>query len=368
MILFLHQFDLDLAGGSGTYLRLLVRAFTAGGRTVEVVAARRPDRYGCTSYELPFKFTLTFGPQRRPGERTFDDFSMAELHTLAADAAEAVEEQVLAGGTRPELLLVNHISLPADVARRLSERWRVPYRLISYGTDTQLLLEGPRYVEWLRPAVERAERIFAISGFVANQLQGCFAGTDVRVLGGAVDTTVFRPVAADGRADRLAYVGRLVTEKGLWTLLEALDRLDPRLALDVVGEGPLSEPLREAALRRPNGRLNLLGYLPPEGVQEVLGRSVALVVPSLWQEPLGLVVLEAIACGVPVIATEVGGIPEIVEHGRTGLLVEPNDPEALARTIALLVSDLSLRQRLRDHCLTKTTIPTPSDLAAKVLA
>jgi glycosyltransferase involved in cell wall biosynthesis len=368
-ILFLHQFDLDLAGGSGTYLRLLVRALKEAGHGVDVVAARRPDRYGCTTYALPFDFTLTFGPQRRPGERTFDDFSMTELRALSARVVESVEQQAFDAAAPPDLLLVNHVSLQSDVALRLHERRGVPYRVISYGTDTQLLVDDARYVKWLRPAVDGADRLFAISRFVADQLQSLFpAATAPIVLGGAVDTGVFRPVAQDGAFSRITYVGRLVTEKGVWTLLDALRRLDHHVVLDVVGEGPLAGPLQDAVDRMAHAQVNLHGYLPPDGVRAVLARSAALVVPSVWEEPLGLVVLESMACGVPVIASAVGGIPEIVHHNRNGLLVEPADAAALARAIARILGDPALRQRLRDYSLTQTTIPSHTDLAARILS
>jgi glycosyltransferase involved in cell wall biosynthesis len=360
-ILFLHQFDLDLAGGSGTYLRLLTAPLIAAGHCVEVVAARGPDRYGLTTYALPFDFTLTFGPQRRAGERTFDDFSIEVLQELATQAAASLEEQAF--GAAPDLLLVNHVSLTAAVAHLLASRHDVPYRVISYGTDTQLLLQEPRYVDWLRAPVEQAESVFAISEFVAGQLRGLFPSTPVTVSGGAVDTTVFHPVAQTQGASRIVFVGRLVSEKGVDTLLEALDLCEQHVTLDVVGEGPLGESLREAA----GERVNVLGYLPSPGVREVLAGAAALVVPSLWEEPLGLVVLEAMACGVPVIATAVGGIPEIVQHGRNGLLVRPGDSAGLAQAIDRVVGDPSLRARLRDHCLMSTEIPSQMDLAARLV-
>ena len=102
-------------------------------------------------------------------------------------------------------------------------------------------------------------------------------------------------------------------------------------------------------------------------MREVLVRSAALVVPSAWEEPLGLVALEAMACGVPVVATAVGGIPEVVEHGRNGLLVAPEDPDALAGAIRRVLDDDALRGRLRRHCLTESAIPSHTDLARRVL-
>jgi glycosyltransferase involved in cell wall biosynthesis len=370
-ILYLHQFDLDLAGGSGTYLRIVTSALMAGGHHVEVVSARRPDRYGLTTYALPFDVRLTFGPQRRDGERTYDDLSAAELRCLAVSAVEAIEEHVLTDGHRTapdvDLVLANHISLPAEIARQLRARHGIPYRVISYGTDTQLLERDPRYVEWLSPAVRDADRVFAISNFVAQQVRAAIPRAEVDVLGGAVDTAVFYPAEGDETTDRIVFVGRLVSEKGVWTLLEAVGRLDG-VTLEIVGEGPLMGPLREAGGRAPlEGQVCLRGYLPPAELREVLVRAAVLVVPSLWEEPLGLVVIEAMACGVPVVATAVGGIAEMVQHGRNGLLVEPDDPDALATAIRRLLDDPALRRRFREHCLSAGRIPTPADVAEKVL-
>ncbi len=367
-VLFLHQFDLSLAGGSGVYLRALSAALTELGHQVEIMSARRPDRYGCTKYALPFDFTLTFSSERRDGERTLDDFSVGQLRSLGESVAEAVEAQVFAQ-QHPDLLLVNHISILADAAFTLRERHGIPYQLISYGTDTQLLLRQRRYRDLYGRAMAAADRMFAISGFVASQIRAVVPEARVEVIGGAVDKEIFRPAAEPGQSNRIAFVGRLVTEKGIWTLVEAVKGLSVSVELDIVGEGPLLPTLRDVVEREAmSTRVNLLGYLPPERICEVLVRSGLLVTPSIWEEPLGLVVLEAMACGVPVVASSVGGIPEIVQHNLNGLLVKPGDPDALARAITLIIDDPRLRGRLREYCLTRTRISSYRDLAAKMLA
>jgi glycosyltransferase involved in cell wall biosynthesis len=331
------------------------------------MAARQPDRYGCARYALPFDFTLTFGPERRDRERALDEFSVDQLRSLGEGVVAAIEEQVFRR-QRPDLLLVNHISMLAGVALTLRERHGIAYRLISYGTDTQLLLRESRYCDLYGPAASAAERVFAISGFVASQVRAVVPEARVEVIGGAVDKAVFRPAAEAGQSDRITFVGRLVGEKGIGTLVDALKRLSVPAELDIVGEGPLLPMLRAAMEREATSkRVNLLGYLPPERIREVLVRSGLLVTPSIWEEPLGLVVLEAMACGVPVVASSVGGIPEIVQHNVNGLLVKPGDADALARAITRIIDDPRLRSRFREHCLTRTRISTYHDLAVKVL-
>ena len=152
-----------------------------------------------------------------------------------------------------------------------------------------------------------------------------------------------RPDAAPygGREPRLVCVGRLIPVKGHAVLLRALARARetvPELALDLAGTGPLEGELRAlAASLGLDDAVRFLGYVAP--VQPAIERAAAVVVPSLG-EGFGLVALEAMERVRPVVATRVGGLPEIVRDGETGLLVPPNDAEALARAFVELASDL----------------------------
>jgi glycosyltransferase involved in cell wall biosynthesis len=366
-VLFLHQFDLNLAGGSGIYLRSLSRALAGLGHRVEVVSARRPDQYGCTTYQLPFDVTLTFGPEKRAGERTLDELSTAELQAWAARAVEAIEAEAFRQGA-PDLILANHINLMARVGWRLGKKFGVPCRIISYGTDTPLLLREERYRDLFVEAACQADRIFAISAYVAREVAATVPGGRVEVLGGAVDDELFYlPERLPDATRRIAYVGRLVTEKGIGTLLAAFEKQTAATALTLMGEGPLLGPLetwlRDSPLR---DRVTLMGYVPPNRLRDLLLGAALLIVPSTWQEPLGLVVLEAMACGVPVVASAVGGIPEMIQHGVTGSLVPPGDPDALAAAIDRLLGDPHRYREMR-QLLRRTTVPTYRDLARRVV-
>lgn len=120
------------------------------------------------------------------------------------------------------------------------------------------------------------------------------------------------------------FVGRLSEEKGLATLIDAFKRLGPQARLRAVGEGPERRRLDGHA------RLKPMGSLPRDQVAQQMRAAQALVVPSIWPETFGMVVIEAFASGTPVIASRIGALAELVDHGRTGLLVPPNDAQALA--------------------------------------
>ena len=141
-------------------------------------------------------------------------------------------------------------------------------------------------------------------------------------------------------APRLAIVGRLIPIKGHDVLLRAVARARerlPGLTLEIAGDGELEQELRATAIRLGlDDAVTFLGRVAP--VDPVLERAEVVVVPS-FGEGFGMVALEAMERGRPVIASAVGGLPEIVDEGRTGLLVPPGDVEALVRAIAELADD-----------------------------
>jgi glycosyltransferase involved in cell wall biosynthesis len=367
-ILMLHLFDLDLTGGSGTHLRAVRHELHEWGHDVEVVSARFPDRFGCTDHPLPFAFTLTFGPEVRPGERRLEDLGDNEFGELVTCTVTSVLER-FRDRQAPDLVLVNHISLLAVVASRLCQQWGKPYRIISFGTDTDLLRRAPRYVSHLAAPTAGADRLFAISGFVSREIQALLPVHRVDVLGAAADKHLFSPDTAAGYWQPvITYVGRLVTEKGLWVLLDAMERARHVERLDIIGEGPLYAALqRRLQQAGPGFPVALVGTLRHEELRPRLVSSAAVVVPSTWQEPLALVVAEALACGVPVIASDVGGIAEMVVDGVNGLVVPPGDADALARAVDRISGNKAFAQQLRRGCVERTRVPSYSDVARRLI-
>jgi glycosyltransferase involved in cell wall biosynthesis len=173
-----------------------------------------------------------------------------------------------------------------------------------------------------------------------------------------VDLSVFRvdgPVAPRGRSPRVVVVSRLVERKGIGNVVAALAHL-PDVELVVaggaapVGGAPTADPELErlrgvAAEHGVADRVSFLGPVPRDDVPALL-RSADVVCCTPWYEPFGIVALEAMACGVPVVATAVGGLVDTVVHGRTGLHVRPRDPRAVAGAIAELLADPPRRRTM----------------------
>ena len=167
------------------------------------------------------------------------------------------------------------------------------------------------------------------------------------VLPNHVDIDRFKPKRGEaGSANRLLFVGRLMPQKNVHALLEAVAPLK-EFSLSIVGTGLEREALEERCQRGDlAGRVRLLGPVPNEAVTALMQEASIFVLPSLY-EGLPKVLLEAMACGLPVVASRVKGIREVVDDGRTGLLVRP-EPEAIRAAIVRLGKNARLRLRLGD--------------------
>jgi glycogen synthase len=139
---------------------------------------------------------------------------------------------------------------------------------------------------------------------------------------------------------RLLCLGRLIPRKGFDLALEAISRLRaryPALRALVAGEGPARAELdTEARVLGVADLVEFVGWVSPADVPSLVNRATVVIVPS-WQEPFGVVALEAALMARPVVAARVGGLPEVVAHRRTGLLFEKGDVEALAASIGFLL-------------------------------
>jgi glycosyltransferase involved in cell wall biosynthesis len=136
------------------------------------------------------------------------------------------------------------------------------------------------------------------------------------------------------------YVGKLSRGKGIRDYLAAAERIDAGFV--IIGDGPLKSEVLKAG--KGNPRIIYLGKMPHERVLEVCKASDAVCFPSVWEEPLGRVAIESLALGIPCLASNVGGIPEIIDDGVNGFLFEPGRPGQIAGKLKLLMSDEKLRE------------------------
>lgn len=208
---------------------------------------------------------------------------------------------------------------------------RTPLVITLHGSDVHIA-ERPGLRKLARLTLRRAKVIGVVSEALRREVIDLLNVDPAKVV--VLPMPVQMPVPADlaPPADppplRLVCVGRLAREKGFGVLLDALGMLDGPVELDVFGDGPAGDELRAAA--KPFGdAVRFHGARPRAEIATSLASAHALVVPSL-REGLGMVALEALAVGRPVIASGVGGLVETVVDGDDGILVPPGDPRALA--------------------------------------
>ncbi len=159
---------------------------------------------------------------------------------------------------------------------------------------------------------------------------------------------VYAPALPAGEAPRSNYVlfmGRLSPEKGCWTLIRALEQM-PNVPLKVLGTGPLEQELRDYVSEKGIRNVEFLGFRSGPEKWDILRNALCLVLPSEWYENFPVTVLEAFMACKPVVAARLGGLPYIVEEGKSGLLFESGNVSELAQRIQYLVDRPAEAERM----------------------
>lgn len=331
MRLLIHTRFHPSVGGVETVAALLVREWIAAGESVTVVTDVKFD----PSREERFDFPLHHQPS-----------PLAWLRLLRSH----------------DLLIHFNISL-----RALWPLLFVPRAFVAVHHGYYMIDRDGRR-DWkeklkLRFA-RRASKNIAVSEAVARRI-----GIPCAVIPNPYDATVFKPDSTPDRTGDLIFVGRLVSDKGADTLLKALAILGEqgiRPGLTVVGDGPERVSLEKlVAELKLEGQVMFIGSKTSREIADLLRRHKVLVVPSLWEEPFGVVALEGIACGCAVIGSAGGGLPEAI--GPSGVTFPNGDAAALAKQIDYLRGNPQKIQELLGHAYEHLARHLPSRVAARYL-
>ncbi len=231
--------------------------------------------------------------------------------------------------------------------------FRIPLVLNFHGAELLLI----RKKKWIRPVMKfiigKAQAIFANSHFTASKISALRpAKIEWSPYGSPLATGKVPNVHVRNGRYKILFVGRHIERKGIEFLIRAAARLDAKkFEVRIVGKGNLTDSLRELAAKVAPQNVTFTGPLSPEALQEEYLQSNCFVLPAIVDskgdtEGLGVVLIEAMQSGLPVVASDVGGIPDVVINGETGILVPEKNPEALAQAFQKLESDCSLERHL----------------------
>jgi glycosyltransferase involved in cell wall biosynthesis len=355
-------------GGIGTYTHNLVKglaarghdvtviaraeepleAFTADGVRVEPISA--PDKWmlpagnghvGMTLRTLPFARAAGARFKALAARQPFDLVEVPEYQGWGLGVAMAARCPVL-------VRLHTHTAL----VRRLN--------------DVPMDLDARLVTRMEAATIRSGANVLANSAALAGEARRDFGFQRIGVLPLGIDTERFAPqepgwlrakLGLGPDAPIVLYVGRLERRKGVETLVEAFGRIrraHPEAVLVMAGfstdTGPNGKGLLGVLQARlaelgASGHVKFMGHVPYELLPRYYAGCDLFVAPSRY-EPFGMIYLEAMACGKAVVGTDVGGVPEIIPHGRTGYLVPPDDAGALAQALGELLQYPSWRERM----------------------
>jgi glycosyltransferase involved in cell wall biosynthesis len=360
------EFPPRIVGGIARHVAELSRALARGGLEVDVVTAHHPGapeteeiQEGRAGQGGRVRVIRAWPPPIAPL-----DF-VGEIHQLNFDLLAKVT------GRRAEgyELIHAHDWLVAFAARTLKHGWGLPMVATVHGTEGGRnqgihtpLQHYIHTVEWL--LTYEAWRVICCSEAMVAEVEGGLGAPldKLRVVANGVDPKRVRCRASAaelaayrrrwaGEGERiLVFVGRLVREKGVEVLLEAMPEVlaaHPEAKLVVAGGGWRGHLEERAKALGVGGKVAFAGFVPEEELPLLYAVAEVAVYPSLY-EPFGIVALEAMAAGVPVVTSDAGGLREVVRHGETGLQTWANNPGSLAWGIKQVLSDGRLAARLRE--------------------
>jgi glycosyltransferase involved in cell wall biosynthesis len=306
---------------------------------------------------MPFKVAFTGHPEW-PNCKLFTQLTNLDIVRLHEcylhSVGEAVEE------FKPNVIHVHHLFPLSWAARVIKGAYQIPYIVTVHGSELPTAQKDKRYFPLTADAIKRAGRVVPNSFWTKEWMFNIYGDefrSRVRVIPGGVDIHAFNPNLDTREIDEkykldhdnvVMFAGKLTAYKGVKYLIHAAKKINAQVF--ILGEGPERENLHKKVKDMGLRNVHFIGHL---GTSDLLNkfydRADVFVAPSVWDEPLGLVILEAMACKTPVVVTRKGGIPLAVKDGLNGYFVRPRNSSELAEKINALLADKEKRRKMGDN-------------------
>lgn len=355
-ILYLQTFPL-YGSGSGTYARYLAREVSRHHHVAMVAPDyRQLNNSSVKMYpmKMPFNVSFTGHPEWKNG-RLYKDISHREILTIYKSflnhTVDAVED------FRPNIIHVHHAFPFSWAARFIKSTYQIPYIITVHGSELPTAQKDKRYLALTMDALRRARRIIPNSFYTKEWMFKVF-GDDyrrrVKVIPGGVDINKFRKVSPEDIDKQfniagekiVVFAGKLTVYKGVKYLVRAAKKI--RGKVFILGDGPERKNLEKMVKDEKVSNVKFLGHFGDDTdfLIKFYSRANVFVAPSVWDEPLGLVILEAMACETPVVVTRKGGIPLAVKDGQNGFFIKPRNSQDMAEKINILFDNEPLRLKM----------------------
>ena len=360
-IMFLYMFPL-WGNGSGAWLRALSQMLVKRGHEVAIVAPERRRVAGVKHYIVtPPQMGVFVGNPELTGVKKYEDMNGVELGKIYTSYIDATLPAVKE--FQPEIIHAFHTVFLPPVARLAKVLYGIKFIITTHGSDLHYLSRDRRFVGLMKDALRVSALVTANSNFTRRWFLTMFGkewSHKLRTIPGGVLIEEYEGTEKAheqinrkyGLKDKkvVLFTGRLTVHKGVEYLIKAARQIKGEVI--ILGDGPERAYLEKKITEYKLTNTHILGYMSPKeqvNFKEFYSRADVYVAPSTWNEPLGLVILEAMAARTPVIVTRSGGVTSLVKDGYNGYLVRPRNATEIAEKVNALLANDALREKMGER-------------------
>jgi glycosyltransferase involved in cell wall biosynthesis len=360
-IMFLYMFPL-WGNGSGAWLRALAAEMIKDGNEVAIVS---PDHRGLPSIKhylvTPPQMGVFSGNPELPDIKKYEDMSGVELGKIYTSYINATIAAVK--DFQPEIVHAFHTAFLPPVARLAKIMYGTRFVVTTHGSDLHYLNRDRRLVGLIRDSLDIASSITANSAFTRRwflQMFGKQYERKLRTIPGGVYLDEYKkdPKKIQILDEKynlkgkkvVLFTGRLTPQKGVDYLIRAAKHIKGEVL--ILGDGPERDKLEKLIKDLKLTNCHILGYMKPGeqvGFKAFYSRADVYVAPSTWKEPLGLVILEAMAAKTPVVSTRAGGVMSLIKDGYNGYLVHVKKSDEIAARVNELLANPELSKKMAER-------------------